>query len=541
MRDPLTEYSQYKDDNFNAKYIEHENPDFQGNPNIAALPRELGLYEGEVTELLKDIPEYSDGQRLLHYRTRLQLLGRLLRFFIVLPEHLRLEEEFSFVLRQSYVGRNPMDPKHFAKISRAKEKFTKFILELLKNKIILQDDDKLAELKRSIYGEPEYSSQGFSFIAYSGSGKSTVIKRVISLYPPYIIHEKYRGKPLYYVQIPILKVECPHDASLKTLLMLILKKIDELVGETYSSQFDLDDVNTSILVNMVGYAVLVHHIGVLVIDEFQFLSIAKSGGEKLVLNFLTSLNNILGSALVIVGTYASLEILEKSFRFARRGMGTGFPVMDRMYMSKNPNEPGSWEIFLNNLWKFQYTNTISPLTPELSRKMYDLSQGIIYLTIAAYLIAQKRVIQKAPNKVDGAITVQTLEEVEDYHFTVIKPMLDILRRGEITLEEKKRIDDIFFDKKKYIEKQTGHDVPESSGMDQSHKNDLVKEVPDPNPDSQVSNDKNSNEKPPDNQEKHSPPADGLLGGEQTDGGKKKPVTIEVLTQKGFIKKSTDLT
>ncbi len=66
-----------------------------------------------------------------------------------------------------------------------------------------------------------------------------------------------------------------------------------------------------------------HSLGLLVIDEIQHLSLAKSGGSEKMLNFFVNLVNTIGVPVVLIGTMKALSVLQSEFRQARRGSGQG--------------------------------------------------------------------------------------------------------------------------------------------------------------------------------------------------------------------------
>lgn len=77
--------------------------------------------------------------------------------------------------------------------------------------------------------------------------------------------------------------------------------------------------------------------------------------------------------MVLVGTYKAWSILSGEFRQMRRGAGQGDLLWHPMA------EDDTWLFFLESLWRYQYVQTHSPLSPNLSHALYDESQGIIDL------------------------------------------------------------------------------------------------------------------------------------------------------------------
>lgn len=60
-------------------------------------------------------------------------------------------------------------------------------------------------------------------------GKTSTIRRALSLLSQVIEHEKYQGKPFFCKQILYLIVECPSNCSVKTLGLNIAVAIDKAI------------------------------------------------------------------------------------------------------------------------------------------------------------------------------------------------------------------------------------------------------------------------------------------------------------------------
>lgn len=66
-----------------------------------------------------------------------------------------------------------------------------------------------------------------------------------------------------------------------------------------------------------------HHVGLLVLDEFQNLSLMGVGAAK-VIAFLVNLRDELGIPIVIAGTYKALRLLEGDLSISRRLVEGGY-------------------------------------------------------------------------------------------------------------------------------------------------------------------------------------------------------------------------
>jgi len=162
-----------------------------------------------------------------------------------------------------------------------------------------------------------------------------------------------------------------------------------------------------------------HGLGLLVIDEIQHLSQAKSGGSEKMLNFFVTLVNTIGVPVVLIGTSKALPILQSEFRQARRGSGQGDLIWEHL---KNDE---SWEIMLSTMWKYQWTKEKSPLTDEIKNVLYEETQGIIDLAVKLYAISQLKAICDGTEK----ITADIIKESAAESLRLVKPMIAALRSG----------------------------------------------------------------------------------------------------------------
>mgnify|MGYP001443741502 CR=1 FL=1 len=163
--------------------------------------------------------------------------------------------------------------------------------------------------------------------------------------------------------------------------------------------------------------------GILVVDEIQHLSLARSGGSAQVLNFFTTLINSAQIPVLLVGTPKSLKVLTSEFRQARRSLsGHGGFLWDRLKKDEN------WALFLSGLWQYQWTRHVEGLTQELSDVMYEETQGIPDIAVKLFAMTQVRAIVTGKEK----ITAELIRKVAKEQFKIIRPMLDALRDGRKT-------------------------------------------------------------------------------------------------------------
>lgn len=275
-----------------AVYNEQEIIDFKGNPLIEALPPILS--PEEAYEKLSYYPPYDLQEANLPTHIRYHAIPRINKFFQPVMQHLDLEQRFSRLLRHGYVSRNPRE----------------------------------ADYNRALNGSQDIRSTASSMtlMGFSGIGKTTAIERVLSLYPQVILHEH----PLNLMQVVWLKLNCPHDGSLKSLCLDFFLKMDTLLGTNYYEKFGNRRNSISSMVTQMGKIARLHCIGAIIIDEIQHLLATRDNNSEKMMNFFVTLINEVGVPVILIGTMRAKVVLQQDFRQARRGSGQGDMVWQQM-------------------------------------------------------------------------------------------------------------------------------------------------------------------------------------------------------------------
>ncbi len=405
-----------------ASYRDQKIPDYIGNPLIEALPPIWS--KQEVIDLLQHYPDYREEYRTWAIELRLHLIRRVLKFFEVLPNHIDLEQRISCTLRTGYEARNPLAPDAWRNI-RDKVEALKSVLSPL------EEAQQEEELMPTIPGL-EMAATGFAFIGLSGSGKTTSLKNILAHYPQVVIHSSYHGVDFSHVQVVWIQLECPFDGSIKGLCLNYFQALDSLLGTHYYENYGRKGrASVDEMLPSMARVSLLHSIGILVLDEIQHLNEAKSGGARRMLNFLVQLVNTIGMPVITVGTYKAAPILGGEFRQARRSAGQG----DLFWYAMR--EDDTWQFFLESLWRYQYTKTPCPLTPELSHTLYDVTQGILDLAVKVYMLTQIRAVTRGGDEV---ISEALIRSVAYDSLRLANPILEALRSGDIL--ELHKVDDV---------------------------------------------------------------------------------------------------
>lgn len=407
----------------NADYKEQEVPNYRGNLLLEALPKIFRLEE--VNDGLRQYPDYNEEQRGYDSEVRLHLVQELANYVEPLPRFFDLQWKLSRLIRHGLKARNPLAPE-YAKQFRVGFK------SLLESSV-KPGEPNLAGIRST--------ANGLALFGVSGIGKSTATDKLLLMYPQVIEHCEFKKEPFILKQIVWLKLNCPHNGSLKSLCFNFFQTLDAILGTEYFHKFCSKNTTTEILIPKMAHIASLHCIGVLVIDEIQNLNEAASGGAKKMLNFFTELINTIGLPVWLIGTYRSLQLFKGGASPVRRVEGQGDVIWDRM--PKNDE----WDFFLNKMWKYQWTNYPTPFTEAISNRMYELSQGIPDIAVKLFMLSQWKLITRNIYRVfEGQsvmkenITLKVIQEVFDESLRMIRPMLLALKLGKHEALEK--IDDL---------------------------------------------------------------------------------------------------
>lgn len=388
------------DENFTGRIptaVYNESPleEYANNPLISALPP---IYSAqEAVSLLRNTPKFSEEEKYLDGHIRVHAIARLLHsFFQPLKHHLQLEQKLSLIVRQGYVGRNPSTGDFYSHLQNGYERILK------------------GDLNAKVFDNVKSTATSLSLFGCSGCGKSRTLERITNTYPQAIFHPEYN-----VTQVTYLKLECPIDGDLDELCISFFNEIDKVLHSRYSQSHGRKKLGPKrLLANMCQIANL-HALGVLLIDEIQNLSEARSGGAEKMHNFFVTLANSIGVPVIQVGTHKARKFFQRTLRTARRVTGFGSLLWDRVPQDRQ------WSSLLKQLWKYQWLQKAEPLNPQLENTMYDLTQGVMDFVIKLFVLAQARAIVTGAERITPQLLIQVFEE----EFKPVIPMLQALKSG----------------------------------------------------------------------------------------------------------------
>lgn len=383
-----------------AEYKQQIIEDYIGNPLIEALPPILT--KEEVIENIAYYPNYYEKERQLEPHLRVHIIQRIFQYFQPLAHHIDLENRISRMIRQGYMGRNPIKPQYTKMLHRGNERIKEGNINYMNN-----------------VNYPS-TAAGFTLVGPSGMGKSTAVNRILSTIPQVIVHSNYKGVDMNLVQINYLKIDCPHDGSIKSLCVNFFIKIDNLLGTNYYQKFGKSRLSVSTMLPAMAQIAASKNLGLLIIDEIQHLSSAKSQGSTRMMNFFVTMINMVNVPIMLIGTNSCMPVLQGSFREARRGSGQGDMVWERM------KKDISWDLLIEGLWEYQWTRKECELTEEINEALYDESQGVMDIAVKLYFLAQIRAIVTGKEEINARLIRQVAKD----SLQLVRPMINALRLGK---------------------------------------------------------------------------------------------------------------
>lgn len=350
-------------------------PEHQGNPLIEAL-RSKRSWE-KVMEDLTNYPDYSE--EIADHPDPLirdEYLNRIEEIRQPLTDYQDCFRAVERSIKKGYSTKNPLSP--------TTAQYLHYLV------------DERPEIEpRTGFFIPK--GDGLTLIGESGVGKTSMVEQVLGYFPNVIEHSSYRGVTLdFQKQVVWIKVDCPEKSSVRDLCEEILSVLDLTLDRKKTKP----EATIGALIRQMEQSIKSSFLGMLVIDEMQNLKFRRTGGENNLLMFLHRLVNKLGVPLFFVANPPFDQSLMKELKAARRAESCYSHTMSAL-----ERDSSSWNAFMDQLWKYQWTNVYTDLTKELNDALHMLSVGNVDMAIRTYREAQRLIIGDE----DERITVATLE------------------------------------------------------------------------------------------------------------------------------------
>ncbi|MCC7682743.1 ATP-binding protein [Janthinobacterium sp. FW305-128] len=375
-----------------AEYIESEIPEWVGNEFIECLGPPPSAEK--LAKIMSYKPPYEEAERLRPPAIRKQLLKRLERAYVPLTAQQNIADTLGQMIRSGYEHRAPSKPE-----------FNQYLQTAYEAQVRGECIESAPEL--------EPLCESFAIIGISGVGKSRLVHRALAQFPRLVWHPEIRR-----FSIPYIVVECPHNGTVKQLILNFFERLDKVLGTKYELKFTRARLPVEALIREVNTKAHLYGVGLIVIDEIQHVLAAPTeNGKTLFMNFIVRFVNESVAPIVLIGTMSSLKLMQQDFRIARRTMGA---------FLKNYQKGREWDHFLKKIWRYQWTKNESLLTPKINEAMYQRTQGVLALAVKLYRAAQRRAIDSGVEEV----TEELIHVVADDEFGRVAPMLKALASGD---------------------------------------------------------------------------------------------------------------
>jgi hypothetical protein len=378
----LAEEADYKD-----QIIE----EYNSNPFIQTLPTIRD--KEEIVTILSQNLKISKKELEADEYVRIHMLSRVYKgVFQVLPIHIKVFNMIDTLIRQGYVDRNPFNPEYIRHINK------------LGNKLINKD------FSMNVNSNFVTTASCGLLIGFSGMGKTRIVNKVLEKIPQLIYHNSYNNTDFNTIQVTWIKLEAPHNSSLKALTLQFFMKIDELIGSKNMERYAVKNLSVDAMLPIMGQLANNINLGLLVIDELQHLN--KNTSQ--IMNYFVALMNTFAVPIFLIGTPACYDMLTGELRIARRVTGSGEIIWNNMQNDKE------FRLFMNGIWKNQYVINKAKLDEDMVNLFYEKTQGISDLVVKLFVNTQKVAIERNIE----TITKDLVEKVWDKEFKLLKPMIN---------------------------------------------------------------------------------------------------------------------
>ena len=290
---------------------------------------------------------------------------------------------------------------------------------------VMQGNQNHKRLQGLSYHSVLGGSDSFSITCPSGIGKSTALAKSIALAGGEQIIET---REPYAQIIPCINVQCPHDCSVKGLLLAILSQVDIAIGTRYEYLAVKNKASIDSLIGTVSQVAL-NNILLVVIDECQ--NVCRNRGGVNLVSAMTQLINASGVSICMVGLPETELFFNREMQLARRSVGLSYQALPcNEYFMK----------FCEVLFSYQYVSKPSSITPDLLELLYECTGGILALVVSLIMESQQIAILTGKEKLDKENILLAYEErmknIQDF----IKPVARKRKQTSNVKAEKNTMD-----------------------------------------------------------------------------------------------------
>lgn len=348
-----------------AQYRDTEVEAYKNNPLILGLPNRVDPKRfRQVLSQRVPSPEFSH----LSDSDRVEVIKQLRKTRIITTEHLDLYNELYDALSHGYVDRNPSRPEVVA-----------WSYDIADNTVPLENIERPYLDAMSA----QTTADAIFVTGFTGNGKSTINNLIMTALFPMVIEHHWEG--FNEPQIVFIKVDMPHNGSRAVLIERILQEVDRALAETsfgktnYAAACKTKGGKYTDISSMEGVLLTVlnrHHVGLLIIDEFQNLQVASVRFRNEMLQFFDTLINQLAVPNIKIGTPDTILLFDSQGRHKRRiGM-----VLELLRFEGEKD----WDRAMKAIFGFQPIDKPIKRNENIEALLNDLSAGVPSILMALW-------------------------------------------------------------------------------------------------------------------------------------------------------------
>lgn len=323
---------------------------------------------------------------------------KLRNFFFPSAIHLRVFNSLYAELFNGYLHRNPMSA----------------------------DGQALLYRKAPIFDPTAESRARISILTgLSGMGKSALCTRVLDAFGTLLTrHTTFKGQSFAESQILYLRRNIPSGCTPRTMCAHIGGAVDLALGTPhYQSEFERRNMTMAQLEMALRRVIVNHHIGILVLDEFQNLKLIGVGADAVIATIIRLCDEY-KIPVLIVGTYATHELALRESALVRR-------VADRYYDLARPesDQDEDWQELCQAAWSYQWVRDPIDYSEEIGSTLYKCSQGVTGIMLSTFEAAQILAME------DGSetVTAKTLQAAYNERMKMVQPLVRLLEINDPSL------------------------------------------------------------------------------------------------------------
>lgn len=397
-----TEWSGPNKPNFVKVLSYRENdpdPSLAKNPMALVFPPPLSVVE--LYAALEVLPQSRSADfRSKSLEERKEYLDRIDEFHYVFEIEIDLVNKVVYLVRKSFVSRDPRNPRVFNSILR----------------IMQGEEVKTPRTSKAGAG----GGLGLLIFGSSGAGKSSLIDRICDHLGDYgRFHQSLNGEPAQWPQLGVIRVAVKD--TWKSTLSTILGEIDRQLGRDYYLKREKGATERR-LSSAVHEALTAGFAPVLILDEMQRLVRLNEAVAQRILEGLIDIMGEWGVPVILVGTVRISRLLER-FPAEMDKFSNSGDVEFHTLESDNPDTKN----FISLLKEYAVSQTDVVYSPDFDLLLVHYSMGIRRI-MREYM---KSVLQRHANDERLVANEALLISISEREMKRFQKSLSVLRKAKL--------------------------------------------------------------------------------------------------------------